>query len=137
MYERLPSHAPSNRYGISLWAGKGMAETDNSERPMPYLKSDSSSDQSSIQPGQTWHLERHESGYGELLGDRRHETRSGSANLHSAISGNSGHDAGLEAVWREGVFDGQEIGAAHPPHPQSGIQGTRSAGGAARRQDDG
>ena len=54
--------------------------------------------------------------------------RSGSANLHSAISGNSGHDAGLETVWQEGVFDGQEIGAAHPPHPQSGIQGTRGLG---------
>jgi hypothetical protein len=27
----------------------------------------------------------------------------------------------------------KEIGAAHPPHPQSGIQGARGTGGAARR----
>ena len=34
--------------------------------------------------------------------------RGGLTNLNSALSGNSGHDAGLERVWRKGVFDGQE-----------------------------
>ena len=38
--------------------------------------------------------------------------RSGSANLNSAISGNSGHYAGPKPAWRKGVFDGQEISAA-------------------------
>lgn len=37
--------------------------------------------------------------------------------IGTAVSGNSGHDAGLGYAWRERVFDGQEIGAAHPPHP--------------------
>jgi len=40
--------------------------------------------------------------------------RSGSANLNSAISGNSGHDAGLKLAWREGVFDGEEIRPTRP-----------------------
>ena len=34
--------------------------------------------------------------------------RSGLTNLNSTLSGNSGHDVGLERVWRKGVFDGQE-----------------------------
>ena len=36
---------------------------------------------------------------------------SGSANLKSAISANSGHHAGLNTDWRTGVTGGQEIGA--------------------------
>ena len=42
------------------------------------------------------------------------QRRSGAANLNSAISGNSGHEAGPMKAWREGVFDGQEVSAAHP-----------------------
>ncbi len=34
--------------------------------------------------------------------------RSGSANLNSTLSGNSGHYAGPIPAWRKGVFDGQE-----------------------------
>jgi hypothetical protein len=56
-------------------------------------------------------------GQGEYVHGNIHTNRSGSANLNSAISGNSGHDTGPKAVWRKGVFDGQEISAAHPPHP--------------------
>jgi len=47
--------------------------------------------------------------------------RSGLAILNSAISGNSGQDAGPRQAWREGVFDGQEIRAAHPPQAQCGV----------------
>src|ERR1700722_16767418 len=36
--------------------------------------------------------------------------RSGLAILNSAISGNSGQNAGPRMAWREGVFDGQESG---------------------------
>ena len=50
-------------------------------------------------------------------------TRSGSANLNSAISANSGHEAGPSAVWREGVLDVEEICAAYPPHPHAHVQG--------------
>jgi hypothetical protein len=42
-----------------------------------------------------------------------HATRSGSANLNSAISGNSWYKAGLKAVWQKGVSNEEEgIGAA-------------------------
>jgi uncharacterized protein len=34
-------------------------------------------------------------------------------------------------VWQEGVFDGQEISAAHPPHPYAGVQGASRPGCAA------
>ena len=61
----------------------------------------------------------------EKVGDR-----SGPANLNSAISGNSGRRAGPSVVWREGVFDGQEVSA---PHPQSGVQ---AAGGMAAVRDN-
>ena len=47
--------------------------------------------------------------------------RSGRANLNSEISGNSGHDAGLRMVWREGVFDGQEIGTTHAANTHAGV----------------
>jgi transposase InsO family protein len=53
-------------------------------------------------------------------------TRSGAANLNSAISGNSGRKAGPRKAWREGVFDGQEVSASHAAHPQSGVQGAGS-----------
>lgn len=43
--------------------------------------------------------------------------RSGAAILNSAISGNSGRQAGPRRVWREGVFDGQEISAPYAAHP--------------------
>jgi len=58
--------------------------------------------------------------------------RSGPANLNSAISGNSGRDAGLKA-WRKGVFDDQEesIGAAYSPAPQFDVQGAGGLGGRA------
>lgn len=39
--------------------------------------------------------------------------RSGPANLNGAMSGNSVHEAGADKALREGVFDDQEIGAAH------------------------
>jgi hypothetical protein len=45
------------------------------------------------------------------------KVRSGPANLNSAISGNSGHEAGPRKAWREGVFDGQEVSAPYPAHP--------------------
>ena len=63
--------------------------------------------------------------------------RSGPANLNSAISENSGHKAGPRTVWREGVFDGQEISPSHPSHSQSGLQGAGGTGGVARRSYDG
>jgi 2-methylisocitrate lyase-like PEP mutase family enzyme len=59
------------------------------------------------------------------------------ANLNSAISGNSGHDAGPKMAWREGVFDGEEIRAAHPAHAHSRVQGTCRPCRLARGQDDG
>ncbi len=62
--------------------------------------------------------------------------RSGPAKLNSAISGNSGHDAG-PAVWRKGVFYGQEISTTHSPQTQPGIQSAGSFGGSARRSHDG
>lgn len=37
------------------------------------------------------------------------EDRSGPLNLNNAISGNSGRDAGPKMVWREGVFNDEEI----------------------------
>ena len=45
--------------------------------------------------------------------------RSGSANLNSAISGNSGYKAGSKVVWEQGVSNGEEegIGTAHTPYP--------------------
>jgi hypothetical protein len=49
--------------------------------------------------------------------------RSGSANLNSAISGNSGHNAGPRKAWQTGVFNGQEISAAHTPYAHAGVQG--------------
>ena len=49
---------------------------------------------------------------GEISSGQDWGLRSGSANLNSAISGNSGHYAGPKTAWREGVFDGQEISAA-------------------------
>ena len=61
------------------------------------------------------------------------EVRSGPANLNSAISGNSGPDAGPKVVWREGVFGGEEIRAAHPAHAHPGVQGACRAG--ALRED--
>ena len=63
--------------------------------------------------------------------------RSGSANLNSAISANSGHHAGPTKDWRTGVTDGQEISTAHTPYPQSRLQGPRRACGFAGRQDNG
>ena len=45
------------------------------------------------------------------------DTRSGCANLHSALSGNSGRQAGPRRLRREGVFDGQEISAPYAAHP--------------------
>ena len=69
--------------------------------------------------------------------------RSGSANLNSAISANSGHHAGPTKDWRTGVTDGQEISTAHTPYPQPRLQGPRRACGlpdcssqAARRLDN-
>src|SRR5208282_5815140 len=63
---------------------------------------------------------------GQALARRRgqlvsHEMRSGLGILNSAISGNSGQDAGPRQAWREGVFDGQEIRAAHPPQAHCGV----------------
>ena len=63
--------------------------------------------------------------------------RSGSANLNSAISANSGHHAGPTKDWRTGVTDGQEISTTHTPYPQSCLQGPRRACGFAGRQDNG
>ena len=67
--------------------------------------------------------------------------RSGTANLNSVISGNSGSKAGTKMFWQEGVSDGKEesesIGAAHAPHPQRSVQGAGCLGGAAGRQDAG
>ena len=63
--------------------------------------------------------------------------RSGPANLNSAISGNSGHEAGPRAAWQRGVFNGQEINAAHSPHPYAGVPGPGGPGGLALRQDPG
>jgi cation transport protein ChaC len=56
------------------------------------------------------------------------ERRSGSVKLNSAISGNSGPDAGPKMVWREGVSDGQEIRAAHPAHAYARVQGPSGFG---------
>ena len=61
--------------------------------------------------------------------------RSGPANLNSAISGNAGHQAGPMQVWQEEVLHGQEICAAHPPHPYAGVQGASRPCCAARGQD--
>jgi hypothetical protein len=65
------------------------------------------------------------------------DIRSGSANLNSAISGNSWYKAGSKVVWQKGVSDGQEesIGAAYPPHPRSGVQGAGGLGRLTGRQD--
>ena len=59
---------------------------------------------------------------------RASEKRSGAANLNSAIGGNSGRQVGPRKAWREGVFEGQEISAPYPAHPQSGVQGTGGTG---------
>ena len=59
---------------------------------------------------------------------KKQKSRSGAANLNSAISGNSGRQVGPRKAWRAGVFDGQEISAPHPAHPQSGVQGTGGTG---------
>ena len=64
--------------------------------------------------------------------------RSGPGNLNSVISGNFGYNAGPESVWPKGVSDENEsIGAARPPHPQSGVQGAGGAGRFAGRSHDG
>ena len=55
--------------------------------------------------------------------------RSGSANLNSAISGNSGQHAGPRQDLREGVFDGYEISTAYPSHPERSLQGPSGIGG--------
>jgi AraC-type transcriptional regulator len=47
--------------------------------------------------------------------------RSGLAILNSAISGNSGQNAWPRKAGQEGVFDGQEIRAAHAPHAHGGV----------------
>src|SRR3990172_7189916 len=63
--------------------------------------------------------------------------RSGPAKLNSAISGKSWYKAGSKAVWQKGVSDGKEesIGSAHPPYPQSDVQGSGGFGRLAGRQD--
>jgi glycosyltransferase involved in cell wall biosynthesis len=53
--------------------------------------------------------------------------RSGPANLSGDIDGRPGHEARARQAWRERPIDGEEMGAAHPPHAQGGVQG---AGGA-------
>ena len=62
--------------------------------------------------------------------------RSGAGNLDSLLGGNSGHNAGPKGAGHRS-FDGQEISAAHPPHPHAGFQGAGRLGGLARRQDVG
>ena len=47
--------------------------------------------------------------------------RSGLAILNSAISGNSGQNGWPKKAGQEGVFDGQEIRAAHPPQAHCGV----------------
>ena len=67
------------------------------------------------------------------------DVRSGPANLDSAISGNSRYKDRLEAVWQEGVSDGEEegFGTADPSDPQSRVQGAGGVGGVERRPHDG
>ena len=55
-------------------------------------------------------VELNTEGAGKVVITALARDRSGAANLNSAISGNSGRQAGPRKAWREGVFDGQESG---------------------------